>query len=273
MTQDELCVAVGWAAAEGWNPGIHDAAAFYAADPNGFFLALVDGEPVGSVSAVAYNDSFGFMGFFIVRPESRGQGIGEKLGEAGLRYLGKRNIGLDAVLEQQPRYERAGFRRAYRNIRWQGEAKAGRTSPECTELSRVPFTAIAAYDDRLFPAPRHRFLREWIKQPGAIALGILKKDGSLCGYGVIRPCRTGYKLGPLFADDTAAAHTLYESLTAAVPPGTPVFLDTPDRNREAAALARNYNLEPVFETARMYNRGEPPVPLERWYGVTSFELG
>lgn len=40
MTREELDIAVEWAAREGWNPGVHDADAFYAADPNGFFGGL-----------------------------------------------------------------------------------------------------------------------------------------------------------------------------------------------------------------------------------------
>jgi hypothetical protein len=38
--------------AEGWNPGLHDDVAFYAADPHGFLIALIDSEPVGCISAV-----------------------------------------------------------------------------------------------------------------------------------------------------------------------------------------------------------------------------
>jgi len=47
MNEDELNLALEWAAAEGWNPGLDDAKCFYAADPNGFFLGELAGEPVG----------------------------------------------------------------------------------------------------------------------------------------------------------------------------------------------------------------------------------
>ncbi len=33
MALDDLALAVDWAAAEGWNPGVDDARAFMAADP------------------------------------------------------------------------------------------------------------------------------------------------------------------------------------------------------------------------------------------------
>ena len=94
MTAKEVAFAIDLAAGEGWNPGIHDGACFYATDPAGFFVAELDGELVGSISAVAYNDSFGFMGLYIVKPEFRGIGIGTRLWEAGMAYLTGHNIGL-----------------------------------------------------------------------------------------------------------------------------------------------------------------------------------
>ena len=52
MSAAELETVMGWAAEEGWNPGLADAAAFHAADPEGFFLTLVGGEPVAAISVV-----------------------------------------------------------------------------------------------------------------------------------------------------------------------------------------------------------------------------
>jgi hypothetical protein len=55
--------------------------------------------------------------------------------------------------------------------------------------------------------------------------------------------------------------------------GGEIFLDVPSINREAIALAQDFGLAPVFETARMYTGPIPPLRLERVFGVTSFELG
>ena len=101
MNRFECDVAVEWAAGEGWNPGWHDAEAFFATDPNGFFVGLLDGQPISSISAVAYGADFGFIGFYIVRPEYRGQGYGWQTWQAAMAYLGNRNVGLDGVLAQQ----------------------------------------------------------------------------------------------------------------------------------------------------------------------------
>jgi hypothetical protein len=89
---------------------------------------------------------------------------------------------------------------------------------------------------------------------------------------VLRACQSGHKIGPLFADDEHIADDLFTSLIAAVP-GETVFLDVPEANPAAVALARRHGMSSVFETARMYTKTPPDVPLARVFGVTSFELG
>ena len=272
MTADDVNLAIEWAAKEGWNPGMHDAHCFRAADPGGFLLGEWRGEPVGSISAVAYDEHFGFIGLYIVRPEFRGKGLGLRIWQHGIAYLGKRNIGLDGVVAQQPNYRKSGFDLAYRNIRFQGIAKTdAANSLALADVRQLPFGQFAAYDGRFFPAPRERFLNAWINQPDAVALAQVS-DGKIRGYGVLRQCREGHKIGPLFADDAQIAETLFAALTARCP-GETVALDVPELNASAVALAERHGMTSVFETARMYTRHAPDTPLARLYGVTSFELG
>jgi hypothetical protein len=93
------------------------------------------------------------------------------------------------------------------------------------------------------------------------------------GYGVIRPCRAGFKVGPLFADDADLADRLWSALVSRASPGEPVYLDIPATNPLALDLAREHDLQPVFETARMYAGAAPAMPLRRLFGITTFELG
>ncbi len=120
MMEEEVDIAIDWAANEGWNPGLYDSRCFYDTDPDGFFIAFLDNEPVGCISAVSYSNSFGFIGLYIVRPEFRKKGYGKRLWTVALEYLRDRNVGLDGVPAQQQNYEKWGFRLAYRNIRYQG---------------------------------------------------------------------------------------------------------------------------------------------------------
>ncbi|MDW8370202.1 MAG: GNAT family N-acetyltransferase [Geminicoccaceae bacterium] len=260
-----------WAAAEGWNPGLEDAEPFYATDPDGFLLARLDGVPVGSISVVRYPGDFAFLGFYIVRPEHRGRGFGMALWRTGMERLAGCNIGLDGVVAQQADYRKSGFALAHRNVRFGGVPRAAPLDdPRVVPLERVPLPELLAYDRSCFGFERRPFLERWIARP-RIALGFLER-GRLLGYGVIRACRQGFKIGPLFADRADAADALFLAL-AAQAGGQPVFLDPPEPNAEATALARRHGLEPVFETARMYTRGDPGLPLSRIFGITTFELG
>ena len=90
---------------------------------------------------------------------------------------------------------------------------------------------------------------------------------------MVRPCRTGYKIGPLFADSIDLADALFRRLNARVEPGKPLYLDTPEANPDAITLAENHDMKRTFATARMYRGVHPVLPLGRLFGVTSFELG
>ena len=107
---------------------------------------------------------------------------------------------------------------------------------------------------------------------GSTAL-VVRRDGLLAGYGVIRPCRIGCKIGPLFADDADLADRLLRALVSRVRPGEPVQLDVPATNPLALELAQSHGMRPVFETARMYAGVAPDLPIRRMFGITSFELG
>ncbi|MBV6325080.1 GNAT family N-acetyltransferase [Duganella sp. HSC-15S17] len=273
MSEAELEVVLGWAEAEGWNPGLHDAACFYAADPGGFLVGVMDGELVASIFAVKYGDSFGFIGGYIVKPAWRGRGHGWALWQAAMARLAGRNVGLDGVLAQQANYARSGFRLAHRNFRYEGRG-TGRPMDACPAipLSALGDEEIRRYDRSFFPEERDRFLREWVGQRQHIALGIVGAQG-LAGYAVARPCRTGYKVGPLFADTPAVAEQLFASVLGKLAPEVPVFLDVPELNPAAVALAERHQMQRCFETARMYTQKALAISMDRQYGITSFELG
>lgn len=274
MRRDEVALAIDWAADEGWNPGLRDAACFHAADPDGFLVAECGDEPVGCISAVSYAGRFGFIGLYIVRPEWRGRGIGLRLWTAGMLRLKGLVVGLDGVPAQQDNYRKSGFVLAWNNARFAGTAgaaAAGAGAP-IVPLSSVDVAALRADDRRVFPAPRDAFLRCWTAMPDATGLAWVA-DGKLAGWGVIRRCREGRKIGPLVADTPEVASGLYAALCASVPAGDTVYLDMPLPNAAAVALAQARGLRSVFETARMYAGPAPACELQRVYGITSFELG
>ena len=273
MSRRDIDEAIDWAAAEGWNPGLHDDDCFFAADHQGFLIGELDGDPIATISCVSYGERFGFIGFYIVRPEYRGRGLGLKIWQAAMARLQGRVIGLDGVLAQQDNYRKSGFSLAYRNVRYQGvSTAAGPDARQVVDLMQLPLEAVARYDAQHFQAGRESFLKHWIAAPGHMALGWLV-DGELAGYGVIRPCREGFKIGPLFANTPQIAESLFRALSARTPEGSSLFLDVPEPNTQAVAMAVHHGMAVVFETARMYTAKPPSVALGEVYGVTSFELG
>ncbi|MCC5023354.1 MAG: GNAT family N-acetyltransferase [Candidatus Synoicihabitans palmerolidicus] len=233
-TRHEFELAVSWAAEEGWNPGLTDADCFWQTDPEGFVCAEENGEVVATGSVVSYSGAFGFMGFFIVRPDRRGVGVGRDF------WVWRRDrlrsgaaIGMDGVFDMQPFYGRGGFTFSHRSLRMAGLAHAYPSSPAVVDLNTVWFSELAAFDRQHFDFDRTTFLRSWIQPAGGRALGLLA-DGRLTGFGVIRPCREGFKIGPLFAQNYSAADTLFQHL-ASHAVGETVLLDVPENN--AAALS------------------------------------
>lgn len=274
LKEDELVIPLHWAELEGWNPGLYDAQCFYAADTQGFFVGELRGQPIATFSAVNYGE-FGFIGLFIVKPEYRKQFYAPALARVGADYLKNcASIGLDGVIERQANYHAFGFRFSHRNIRYQKQiTQVSKTIPATVvSLDEVPLASVLAYDRRCFPAPRSNFIKQWINQPQSRALGVVEY-GRLLGMGVIRTCCTGYKIGPLFADNQDIAELLLLALQKHLPHGTIIYLDVPSTNNVAMQLVAKNQMGAVFETARMYSGTPPTLAWQNVFGITTFELG
>jgi GNAT superfamily N-acetyltransferase len=277
MTSSEVQLALDWATQEGWNPGLYDATAFYATDPLGFLIAELEGKPIGCISVVRYSSQFGFIGLYIVRPQWRGLGYGLQLWQTAWKKLVERldseqpSIGLDGVLDRESTYRQAGFKTAYRHIRYVYEPiRFDRIPNDVISLTDVPLEQIINYDTELFPAARPMFLSPWIRHAEA-AYGILSND-RLCGYGVLRRCDRGFKVGPLFADTFEIADCLFRALTYHAQ-AQPVFIDIPNVHPALPVLIQRYCLQPVFTCARMYWGNIPNLDIDRIFAVTTLELG
>ena len=273
MSRDEVALAIEWAAEEGWNPGLHDAETFPAADPQGFFVGTLNGEAVAAISVVKYEPGFAFLGLYMVRPEWRGRGLGWALWQQGMASAAGRQVGLDGVVAQQANYRKSGFELAWRNVRYEGRGGTpAPDDPRVVDLAGVPLSTVCSFDKAYFPAGRVAFLRAWLTQPDATARGWIE-DGRLQGYGLIRRCRSGWKIGPLFAEREHITEGLFLALCSQASAEESVYLDLPEANAAAVALARRHDMRIVFETARMYTGRPPAVNMQGLYGIKSFELG
>jgi len=274
MELEDIHTAVSWAALEGWNPGQFDAKTYYQTDPNGFFIGELDREPIACISGVAYGKDYGFVGFYIVKPEFRGQGYGLKTWSAAIHYLkseSDRILGLDGVVEQQHNYQKSGFQLAHRNSRFQGQFLEKFTvDSRLVSVPEMAWDDLIAFDQQFFPAWRGHFLQAWLDQPQTLSYAYV--DSELKGYGAIRPAQTGWRIGPLFAVNYDVAEIIFQGLVSQID-GAACFMDIPLVNPHAVKLVERYTMTPVFETGRMYTPQAPQVNLNGIYGITSLELG
>lgn len=267
---------VQWAEAEGWNPGKYDAELFYDTDPDGFYGYYDGDDLIGGGSLVNYGGAFGFMGFFIMQPQYRGKGLGQQLWTLRRDTLLQRlqpgaTIGMDGVLAMQPFYSKGGFQLAFSSDRYVFDATPVTVSENIDVASLPDLPQILAIDRECFGFDRRQFITDWLFQYEGSSF-IYLQDEEIVGFAVIRKAMDGYKAGPLFANDAEVAEELFKACFDFAA-GSKMYLDVPMKNIAAVELAKKYNGTFVFECGRMYYNSEPILPIDKIFGITTFELG
>ena len=272
MRPDDLSRVLDWAADEGWNPGLDDAAAFLASDPEGFFVTEADGAPVAAISVVNHSPDFAFLGLYLCQPAWRGRGIGLRLWTHALTHAGGRTVGLDGVAAQQANYARSGFVRVGNTLRL-----VGRVLPRASVAHRIrpvgpqDMARIAMVDARANGYARPQFLHGWLgASPSRRSFVLLGPEGPT-GFATIRRCRDGSKIGPLVAPDAEAALALINVCAAELGEG-PLILDLPEQNAALIGTLAALGYQETFRTARMY-RGLAPPSGSGLQTVGTLELG
>ena len=264
---EEVAVALEWAADEGWNPGLDDAAAFWAADTQGFFVAEMQGQPVAFLSVVNHDADHAFLGLYLCLLEWRGKGIGLALWTHAIQHAGGRSIGLDGVPAQQANYARSGFLRTGCTRRWEGHLSP-QTYAAIRSVRPTDMQLILAMDTAANGYRRDAFLGSWtVASP--TRRSVMFSDGS--GFATARACRYGVKLGPLVTPNAAAALQLMRAALIDMQ-GDWIMIDLPETNRALADTLAKIGFTPGFATARMA-KGKPPQPRSNLQAIATMELG
>ena len=269
MSLEELRTVLDWAADEGWNPGLDDAEAFHAADPEGFFIALDGGAPVAAISVVNHSDVFAFLGLYLCRPDYRGRGIGFRLWQTAIAHAGDRTIGLDGVPDQQENYARSGFVHAGGTTRYSGRV-SGQVERMMRGAKRDEIPGLVSLEAAASGHQKPAYLTPWFKGGDTRATYVLGDKNLTRGFATIRRCRAGAKIGPLISDDPDIAERMIRHLAAEFCPD--IMIDIPSSSASLDSLCQSLGLEPGFQTARMY-RGTMLQPGSPVYAVATLELG
>ena len=276
-----------WSRLEGFAPGSGDVNIYRHTDNQGLWIGCLNRKPIGCIAGVRYNNSYGFIGLFLVLREYRGNGYGLKLWKQAFQHLiDVPCIGLEAALDRVSDYSTWGFKSSSTTTRWQldGEDDFLLKNDDSflqlgglriVEGKAIPKNVVQEYDANREPSPRPHFLSDWLDHPAGNVIALLDNSGYCHGFGRIRPCLLqkgkGWRIGPLIADSPALAQILIRKLVNKHL-GL-VLIDVPGLNSNAEKLISNLGFKTVSKTLRMYRGNQPPISMSDVYGLACLELG
>jgi GNAT superfamily N-acetyltransferase len=242
MTPADLDFAASCTAAEGWGSQRGEFEGFYAHAPEGCLVAETGSERIGICVATPYSEH-GFLGMLIVCPEARGRGVGRRLLEHAIAYLhgrGVRSIYLDGALAAVPLYERLGFRKICRSLRFSGTLP-GRAHPHVRPMVEADLSVVCALDRLAFGADRGFFLERRLAGDPALCK-VLEQDGQIAGFMLGRRTEGLVSIGPWVArPEVKRPADLLESLAGEAGEAA-IGLGVLETNRAAADTVRALGL-------------------------------
>ncbi|HYM40015.1 MAG TPA: GNAT family N-acetyltransferase [Thermoplasmata archaeon] len=236
---------------EGWGYTRADLERLLDLSPLGCFAAEDEGRVIGVLTTTTYG-RLAFLGAVIVRPESRGQGIGRLLMQAALLHLastGVETVRLNAYMNVIPFYERLGFHGEYEVVRWKGAAT--RTGGGSVAVAtRAELDAIAAFDAPYFGASRLALLGRLLQENPSTFL-VAREGTRVLGYVVGSPFDGACEIGPWVV---APGHPeVARNLLAALAAGPRAYsFSGPERNPELAQFVAETGFTEAFRTLRMW---------------------
>jgi GNAT superfamily N-acetyltransferase len=260
-----------------WNHSLADWRRLVRLWPGQVLVGDIDGRVVASGSLATYpaaQGMLGWIGLVLVDPAFRRRGLGVRIVRAVLDLADRLDVavlGLDASDQGRPIYERLGFECRSGINRWSGRARIRNTSPPMAEEDWRPLLDL----DRLACGAKRAALLHNLAAGGASFVR-RTRDDRLTGYGVLRPGRRAWHVGPLVADNPASAASILDDLLEPSENGVAedVIIDVLDGHPIEPLLARR-----GFAVARRLQRMTRPrsetvlMATPRAFAVTGFELG
>ena len=248
MTPGDIPACMVLKESAGWNQTAQDWANVMAIEPEGCWVAEIDGLAAGSTTAVCWGRDLAWIGMVLVLPEFRRQGIARALMERAMEYCRQREVScvkLDATDMGRPLYEQFGFVEECTIERWRADAVILPRMPQGTP-PRQPgnVSEILDVDRQAFGADRGALLRMLMGQHPQECAAL---DG---GFAMSRAGSNARFLGPCIAPGAETARRVIAAVTSRYP-GEPWFWDLLPDNRAAVELASELGFTPRRKLARM----------------------
>lgn len=185
--------------------------------PKGFFiLTSPTGAILGMLTASMYSNGTAFLGFFVLDPSIRGQGLGGALFGKCLDYVlaqGIKTVGLDAVQDQVGTYGRRGFKDCGQKVvmyeRQPTISDSAQVAEEVTDIKQASVSALAEMDYQHTGFRRDALWKILLEQADLEGWAI-EKNGELKAMIVARKTTDGWKIGPLYAEEPEHAQSLLQ---------------------------------------------------------------
>jgi GNAT superfamily N-acetyltransferase len=282
MTGDDVGLGMRLKDQAGWNQTEADWRRFLALEPEGCFVAELDGRPVGTTTTTCLSDEVGWIAMVLVDEPARHRGIGTRLVRHALEHLdrrGARTVRLDATALGRPVYERLGFEAEYELARWEGTAagpgeRVGNSQDDpaggellgeesMVDVSPERLDPLVVLDRRVTATNRRRLLERLVEERPDGAKLVMAGESPL-GYVMVRGGSRATQIGPAVAV-LAQAGRLLAGWALGRCAGGPVFVDVPCDNADATRWAASRGLSVQRRFTRMC-RGRPiaDLPAEIW---------
>jgi GNAT superfamily N-acetyltransferase len=272
MTRADLPLGMRLKAQAGWNQVEADWLRLLDLQPDGAFVAELNGAPAGTTAACVFGP-VAWVAMVLVESGLRGRGIGRALMERALDFLdraGVRTVRLDATPLGQPLYEKLGFVSEHTLTRFEGPAPRTDAAPGVGPVSPEHLPDLLALDHTVTRTDRGRLLLRLLEEHPDEARVVEGPDG-VEGYLLARPGARARHLGPCIARGGAGPLLLGDAWRRHA--GETVLLDVPDGNAPAQALVRAAGLTPQRALMRMYRGVAVQERVEDLWASSGPELG
>jgi hypothetical protein len=218
----------------------------------------------------------GWVAMVLVDPAARGRGVGTALMRHALAFLdgrGVRAVRLDATPLGRPLYERLGFAPQFNLTRFEGVLPPVGTPPAdgVTPVRPEDLAACQALDQAVTRTDRGRLLR-LLYEGAPDSFRAARAGGEMKGFLAWRPGEHAVQLGPLLAVAEGPALALLGDARHRLA-GRRVFLDAPEDNPQAVALAAGLGLAAQRPLLRMCRGEDVRECIDHLWASSGPEMG
>lgn len=238
-----------------WNQTEADWLRFLDLEPQGCFVAELDGRAAGAVATCLFG-MVAWISAVLVESSQRGRGIGTALTERALTFLAERGaqtVRLDATPMGQPIYEKLGFRTDYILASYVGVPQRAVPSDQVRPMRGEDLDAILALDRAVTGTDRQRLLGRLFAEHSSEAQ-VVQNGGRMAAYLMARPGTTAWRIGPCVGDGEPCRMLLEDACHRHQ--GQPMLFDTPLGVIRMAEVAKSKGLCFQRRLTRM-SRGLP----------------